>query len=89
MDGRRYSDAVGRRASYASNTSRKTSGSATNDFLLSREWIQMQKNTFTNWANSKLRGTDFQLEDIETDLADGVVLIKLLEVLSHGKRIGR
>lgn len=59
------------------------------DGLADKGWIQVQKKTFTNWTNDKLKETDRQVEDIETDLADGVALIKLLEVLSHGKRVGR
>lgn len=59
------------------------------DWLADKGWIQVQKKTFTNWTNDKLKETDYQVEDVEKDLADGVVLIKLLDVLSHGKYIGR
>ena len=54
-----------------------------------KEWVQVQKKTFTNWTNDKLKDTDRRVEELETDLVDGVTLIKLLQVLSHGKKIGR
>jgi hypothetical protein len=54
-----------------------------------KAWVQVQKKTFTNWTNDKLKDTDRQIQAIETDFVDGVTLIKLLQVLSHGKKIGR
>ena len=54
-----------------------------------KEWVQVQKKTFTNWTNDKLKDTDRRVEELEKDLVDGVTLIKLLQVLSHGKKIGR
>ena len=50
---------------------------------LEEEWVGVQKQTFTNWMNYKLEGTGHQVTNLETDLADGVILIKLLEILSH------
>ena len=47
------------------------------------EWVAVQRRTFTNWMNHKLVGSGCQVTDLETDLRDGVLLIKLLEVLSH------
>ena len=48
------------------------------------EWVlAVQKRTFTNWMNHRLEGTGHQVTNLETDLADGVILIKLLEILSH------
>ena len=55
--------------------------------LADRSWIDVQKKTFTNWVNDKLKETDKRVEDLETDLDDGVTLIKLLEVLAPGKRM--
>ena len=55
--------------------------------LADRSWIDVQKKTFTNWVNDKLKETDRRVEDLETDLDDGVTLIKLLEVLAPGKRM--
>ena len=47
------------------------------------EWVAVQRRTFTNWMNHKLVGSGCQVTDLETDLREGVLLIKLLEVLSH------
>ena len=52
-------------------------------------WVDVQKKTFTNWVNDRLRETDRRVEDLETDLENGVTLIKLLEVLAPGKRMPR
>ena len=54
-----------------------------------KAWVAVQKKTFTNWTNDKLKDTDRQVEEVEKDFVDGVTLIKLLQVLSHGKKIGR
>ena len=48
----------------------------------------MQKNTFVNWMNSKLKDSDRLVVDL-TDLKDGLFLITLLQVLAPGKKIGR
>ena len=55
---------------------------------LEEEWVAVQKQTFTNWMNHKLEGSGYQVTALETDLGDGVILIKLLEVLSHKKPSG-
>ena len=49
------------------------------------EWIDVQKKTFTNWVNEKLKGTSYKVEVLEKDLDDGVTLIKLLETLANKK----
>ena len=36
------------------------------------EWIQIQANTFKNWANVNLREAGLQVEDLATDFSDGV-----------------
>ena len=54
-----------------------------------KAWVEVQKKTFTNWTNDKLKDTDRQVKELKTDFVDGVTLIKLLQVLSHGKKIGR
>ena len=56
---------------------------------LEEEWVAVQTRTFTNWMNHKLEGSGHQVTNLETDLADGVILIKLLEVLSHKKPLGK
>ena len=49
------------------------------------EWIDVQKKTFTNWVNEKLKDTPYKVEVLEKDLDDGVTLIKLLEILANKK----
>ena len=49
-------------------------------------WLQVQERTFTNWVNDKLCGTDCIVADLSTDLSDGIILPKLLEILS-GKKL--
>ena len=44
--------------------------------------------TFTRWANEHLKQADTVINDLNTDLHDGLKLIALLEVLS-GKKMPR
>uniref|UniRef100_A0A8C5XLE9 Spectrin beta, non-erythrocytic 1 n=1 Tax=Microcebus murinus TaxID=30608 RepID=A0A8C5XLE9_MICMU len=46
----------------------------------------VQKKTFTKWVNSHLARVSCRITDLYTDLRDGRMLIKLLEVLS-GERL--
>ena len=48
----------------------------------------MQKKTFTKWVNSHLVRINCKITDLYTDLRDGKMLIKLLEILS-GERLPR
>lgn len=48
----------------------------------------MQVKTFTRWCNARLAVQQVTVEDLSTDLCDGVKLIVLLEVLSQ-KRLGK
>lgn len=48
-------------------------------------WKIIQKNTFTRWANEHLKTINKQLNDLETDLSDGLRLVGLVEVLSGKK----
>ena len=58
------------------------------DKHLDAEWKRIQKKTFTRWCNEHLKVQNLSMEDLTTDLSDGVRLIALLEVLSH-KKLGR
>lgn len=58
------------------------------DKHLDAEWKRIQKKTFTRWTNEHLKVQQLFLEDLSTDLSDGVRLIVLIEVLSH-KKVGR
>ena len=53
--------------------------------LADRGWIDVQKKTFTNWVNEKLKDTPCKVEVLEKDFDDGITLVKLLEVLSKKK----
>ena len=50
-------------------------------------WKQMQKKTFTRWANEHLKQAGEQIVNLERDLSDGLLLTTLLEVLSK-KELG-
>ena len=56
--------------------------------LLADEREAVQKKTFTKWVNSHLARVSCRITDLYTDLRDGRMLIKLLEVLS-GERLVR
>ncbi|KAK3102524.1 hypothetical protein FSP39_011943 [Pinctada imbricata] len=49
------------------------------------QWKLIQKNTFTRWANEHLKTCNKGIADLEHDLADGLRLIALVEVLSGKK----
>ena len=55
--------------------------------LADRGWVDVQKKTFTNWTNDHLKDTGRHVEDLQTDLDDGVTLIKLLEALAPKKKM--
>ena len=52
------------------------------------EWKIIQKNTFTRWCNEHLKVKKEAIHDLDTDLRDGLKLIKLLEILT-GKKVGK
>jgi filamin len=45
-------------------------------------WVDIQKRTFTRWANNFLLERMMKIEDLTSDLSDGLLLINLLEVIS-------
>ena len=55
-----------------------------------KEWVEVQKKTFTNWFRDRVKGNGCKpLNDIETDLQDGRLLIDLMRALTegaHGRR---
>ncbi|CAH8854640.1 unnamed protein product [Trichobilharzia szidati] len=55
------------------------------DLAEDAQWKIFQKNTFTRWANEHLRKVDLHIEDLETDLSDGLRLVALVEILSGHK----
>jgi filamin len=52
-------------------------------------WKKIQEKTFTNWINERLKATkttsSYHVENLHDDLADGIVLARLLENLSNKK----
>ncbi len=48
-------------------------------------WKRIQQNTFTRWANEHLKLVNRHIEDLQTELGDGLNLIALIEVLSQKK----
>jgi filamin len=51
-----------------------------------RTWVDVQKKTFTGWANTFLSERLMKIEDLEFDLEDGKLLCNLLEEIS-GKKV--
>ena len=47
----------------------------------------VRKLTFTAWINQCLLETGLKVQDLEKDLGDGLVLLKLIETLSPGSRM--
>jgi len=56
--------------------------------VLQQERVYVQKKTFTKWCNSYLEKVHLQVNDLFTDLGDGKMLMKLLEIIS-GENFGR
>ncbi|KAF1957587.1 alpha-actinin-2 [Byssothecium circinans] len=50
---------------------------------LDEQWVKVQQKTFTKWLNSKLKAREVEINDLITDLSDGIALIHLLEILSN------
>ena len=44
---------------------------------------RMQVKTFTAWVNSHLSREGMKIENLTTDFADGIKLLKLVEVISE------
>lgn len=55
---------------------------------LEQQWVKVQQKTFTKWLNSKLKIREVEINDLITDLSDGIVLVHLLEILSN-ESLGR
>jgi filamin len=50
------------------------------------QWAEVQKRTFTRWFNVHLAKRGLKVENLSSDLSDGIMLINLLEEIS-GKKI--
>lgn len=54
-----------------------------------KDWIEIQKNTFTNWCNVQIQSYDVQITgDLAEAFADGTTLVYLVESVST-KKVGR
>lgn len=49
------------------------------------EWKKIQQNTFTRWANERLKLVDRHIDNLQTDFSDGLNLLALLEILVNKK----
>ncbi|XP_032664758.1 filamin-A isoform X3 [Odontomachus brunneus] len=47
------------------------------------QWKRIQQNTFTRWANERLKAVNKHIGDLECDLSDGLRLVSLIEVLAQ------
>ncbi|KAL6046374.1 Alpha-actinin, sarcomeric [Balamuthia mandrillaris] len=47
------------------------------------EWERIQIKTFTNWVNSHLVKRGLKINNVTSDLRDGVMLVNLLEIISE------
>jgi hypothetical protein len=61
---------------------------AERDLAEDAQWKKIQQNTFTRWANEYLKTIEKNIDNLETDLSDGLRLIALIEILSQ-KRMGK
>jgi filamin len=52
-----------------------------------KTWVDVQKKTFTRWANQFLAERMLKMNDMQEDLKDGVMICELLEVISS-KKVG-
>ncbi|KAF5010547.1 hypothetical protein FDECE_3289 [Fusarium decemcellulare] len=57
-------------------------------FAEQQRWVTVQQKTFTKWLNTKIEARNLEVKDLVRDLSDGVMLIHLLECLSH-ESLGR
>jgi len=48
-------------------------------------WIRVQRKTFSRWCNNFIVARNLAINELEKDLADGVILHNLLECLSNEK----
>eukprot|EP01116_Phalansterium_solitarium_P017453 TRINITY_DN4304_c0_g2_i1.p1 TRINITY_DN4304_c0_g2~~TRINITY_DN4304_c0_g2_i1.p1 ORF type:complete len:752 (+),score=320.34 TRINITY_DN4304_c0_g2_i1:113-2368(+) len=52
------------------------------DLAMDERWVEIQHKTFTRWTNTHLRERMLKIDNLETDLADGTMLLALLEIIS-------
>uniref|UniRef100_A0AC35TTY3 Calponin-homology (CH) domain-containing protein n=1 Tax=Rhabditophanes sp. KR3021 TaxID=114890 RepID=A0AC35TTY3_9BILA len=47
------------------------------------EWVVIQMSTFTNWLNYQLRSSNVSIQNLTEDLADGTLLIQIVEIFQQ------
>ncbi len=67
-------------------TLRKKNHGGSSKSLSKNSEEDVQIRVYTNWVNDKLRTVDQHVKNLPKDMRSGIILIKLLEVLS-GKSI--
>lgn len=53
-----------------------------------KDWVEIQKNTFTNWCQEQLRNSGIVITDLATAFSDGITIVHLVEAVSM-KKVGR
>ncbi|CAL8076764.1 unnamed protein product [Calicophoron daubneyi] len=61
------------------------SSTAEKDKRIEPGWVIQQKATFTRWVNQHLKSANTHIDNLETDLCDGLKLAALVEVLTNHK----
>lgn len=59
-----------------------TEGDPQTKLVMEKTWERIQKKTFTGWCNNHLRKRGLKIENIESDMGDGLLLVSLLEIIS-------
>lgn len=75
---------IGRSSSFNSSNIRSSQYIAHNE----KDWIEIQKNTFTNWCNEQLRNSGIVITDLASAFEDGITIVYLVEAVSM-KKVGR
>lgn len=64
-----------------SNHSREAINDTHNNRQLDNVWVEIQQKTFTNWINEQLKPINLVIQNLETEFANGINLIALVECL--------
>ena len=73
--------------SYFTTSSSAVDGQSTRMGEMGEEMLAAQSRSFLRWINHVLRDKSLRIQDLYTDLEDGVVLIALLECLAPEKEM--
>ena len=56
---------------------------------MATQLLAARRRTFTRWLNLQLQGAKLRVNDLEKDLASGVVLVRLLQILAPQKKVAQ